>query len=150
MPNLTDQHLIALAESHITNWVSGGTSASGARVPAGLRFEESGALFRSDVRRFLDFLSAVAADGDYRFHWAVSRCRQQSVHVRVYVTPLGAEGLSRVATFRLRLHIGEDDTLSALTVIYRSARVITCLSPNRRTALARRFLYTLGLYRIQP
>jgi|GEM_PF-2341019 len=149
MPHLTEQHLNALAESHVTAWVTGGTPA-GAPIPAGLRFEESGSLFRSDVRRFLDFLRGVADDAAYRFHWAVSRCRHRSVHVRVYLSPVAAGGLSKGATLRLRLHIGEDDSLSALTVIYRPAKLIACLSPNRRTALARRILYTLGLYRIRP
>jgi len=149
MSTIPDQQLIALAETHVTRWVSGGSSSTDAAVAAGLRFEESGRLFGSDPRRFLNFLHVMAGDAAYRFHWAVSRCRQRSVHIRVYLTPIASGGSSRSATLRLRLHMAEDGSLMGLTVIYRAAKLIDCLAPNRSTAYARRLFNAFRLYRVR-
>lgn len=144
---ISEQHLITLAESLIHAWVAEGPPTPA--VPAGIRFEESGSLFGSDLLRFLRFLKVIAGDDAYRFHWAVSRSRQRSVHIRVYLTPKAAHRMSRTATLRLRLHMADDGSLVGLTVLYRTAKLIGCLAPNRRTALVHRCLNALGIYRVR-
>ena len=149
MSQLTEQQLIGLAETHVTTWLSGAASSLDADVSDGVHFVESGHLFRSELRRFLNFLRSKAGDSDYRMHWSISRCKGRSVHIRVYLTPLLWEKGSKVATLRLRLQMADDGALLRLMVIYNSAKLIDCFSPNRLTAFFRRFLYKLGLYKFR-
>jgi hypothetical protein len=45
--------------------------------------------------------------------------------------------------------MAEDGSLMGLTVIYRAAKLIDCLAPNRRTAFARRLINAIRLYRVR-
>ncbi|NDC78435.1 MAG: hypothetical protein EBZ67_11260 [Chitinophagia bacterium] len=149
MSQLNEQQLIGFAETYVTALLSGVASSSGADLYAGVQFVESGHLFRSELRRFLKFFRSKASDSDYRVHWSISRCKGRSVHIRVYLTPVSWQKGSNVATLRLRLHIADDGSLMRLMVIYNSAKLIACFSPNRLTASFRRFLYALGLYKFR-